>query len=94
MAWIIKGEAGKTLDDTSRAPTVLNIESHSLGFRSMAADRYAWTAATSNTAGAGTIIPEVGQVVSLWDGSTRVFRGWCAKPMRAWRLCRTTDTDA
>ncbi len=80
MALTITGEAGKALDASFRAPSSLNIENHSLAFRSMATDRYVWTARTTSTSGGGTIVPTVGQYVSLWQDSTRIFRGWCAKP--------------
>lgn len=76
MSWTIKGEAGKTLDATSRAPAAgLNISSCVLKFQSLAADTLVWTADTTAATGAGTIIPDFGQVVELYWNSDRKFRG-------------------
>lgn len=79
MAITIKGEAGKTLNATSRTLKQLNIGSGILRFQSLADDLLTWTAATTNAAGAGTIVPDIGQVVEVHDGATRRFRGHVTK---------------
>lgn len=81
MGWEIKGDAGKALDDTRRTIPELNIENHSLVFQNLADDKFTWSAKTTSAAGAGTIIPEAGQWVSVWNDTDRIFRGHCAKPM-------------
>jgi hypothetical protein len=76
MSWTIKGEAGKTLDATARALAAgLNISSCVLKFQSLAADTLTWTADTTAATGAGTIIPDFGQIVELYWDATRKFRG-------------------
>ena len=80
MAWYLKGEAGKTLDATARLLSALNITSCVLTFQSLAGDSLTWTAATADATGAGTIVPDVGQVVELYWNSTRKFRGHVTAP--------------
>ena len=75
MSWIIKGEAGKTLDATARSFADLNISGCLLKFQSLAYDQLTWQAGTLNASGAGTIVPDYGQIVELWWNSTRKFRG-------------------
>ena len=74
MSWIIKGEAGKTLDATARSFADLNISGCLLKFQSLAYDQLTWQAGTLNASGAGTIVPDYGQIVELWWNSTRKFR--------------------
>jgi hypothetical protein len=80
MSWIIKGETGKTLDATARSLESLNISAATLRFQSLAADTLTWTAETSDATGAGTIVPDIGQVVELWWDTTRKFRGHVTAP--------------
>ena len=75
MAWIIKGESGKTLDASSHSLDSLNISGCVLQFQSLAYDTLKWTASTADATGAGTIVPDFGQIVELWWDSTRKFRG-------------------
>lgn len=75
MAWTIQGEAGKTLDATARTPAALALDSCQLRLQSLASDTLTWTARTDNAAGAGTIVPDFGQIVELYNGATRKFRG-------------------
>ncbi len=80
MAWTIKGEAGKAMDATLRSPETLRMSSGVLEFQSLAADTFKWTAITDNATGAGPIIPEVGQKVSLYKDGVRKFYGWAMRP--------------
>lgn len=80
MAWYLKGETGKTLDATLRELSSLRIDSCALRFQSLADDTLTWSAATENATGAGTIIPDVGQVVELWKDGARKFRGHVTMP--------------
>lgn len=76
MSWTIKGETGKTLDATARAlASGLNISACVLKFQSLASDTLVWTADTTAATGAGTIIPDFGQVVELFWNSDRKFKG-------------------
>ena len=75
MSWIIKGEAGKTLDTTARAFADLNISGCVLKFQSLAGDQLTWTAEAADATGAGTLVPDMGQIVELWWDTTRKFRG-------------------
>lgn len=76
----IKGESGATLNATQRTLASLKITSATLAFRGLAADTLSWSVPTKNASGAGTIVPDSGQVVELYEGTTRVFRGHCIKP--------------
>jgi hypothetical protein len=77
--YIIKGEAGKTLDATSRflGADLLAVNA-SLRFENLGPDVLTWTCRTESITAGETIIPDVGQRVELWDstGATRYFRGW------------------
>lgn len=75
MSWTIKGEAGKTLNATARSLAELNISACILTFQSLAGDSLTWTAETTDATGAGTILPDAGQVVEIWKDSVRKFRG-------------------
>ena len=77
--YIIKGEAGKTLDATDRflGAELLAVNA-SLRFENLGPDVLTWTCRTESITAGETIIPDVGQRVELWDstGTTRYFRGW------------------
>jgi hypothetical protein len=78
MAWIIKGESGAALNATSRSFTDLNLAACNLQFSSAGRDTLTWRAKTTSATGTGTIVPDFKQVVELWNGSTRKFRGHVA----------------
>lgn len=80
MSWQIKGEAGKNLDATPRRVPDLRIAGVTLKFSSLAGDQLTWTASTDNATGAGTIVPDAGQVVELWHDGVRKFRGHATSP--------------
>lgn len=80
MSWYIKGESGAALDDTLRELSELNIDSATLLFQSLGDDSLTWSAATLDATGAGSIVPDYGQVVELWLDSVRKFRGHVTKP--------------
>jgi len=80
MPFLFRGQAGKTLNATDRSAEDLKIESWSVRFANLADDTLSWTAKTQNAAGAGTIVPDPGQVVELWEGGQRKFKGWAALP--------------
>ncbi len=80
MAWTITGEAGKTLDETSRTFPALGIASWALKHKPFGEDSFVWTAKLDNATGAGTIIPQAGQVVEVWLDGVRKFRGHAGKP--------------
>jgi hypothetical protein len=75
MAWLIKGEAGKAMNATSRSFDTLVVTNAVLTFQSLGEDTFVYTAATTNAAGAGTVVPEEGQVIELLDDTARKFRG-------------------
>lgn len=79
MAFTITGQSGATLNAGARTFQQLAITSCVLKFQSLAEDTLTWTSATTNAAGAGTIVPDLGQVVELLDGATRRFRGHVTK---------------
>lgn len=80
MSWTIKGEAGKALDATVRTLTSLNVDSAKLSLASLDADHFEWTAATTDAAGSGTIIPDAGQIIEVFHSGTRRFRGHVTIP--------------
>ena len=80
MSWYLKGEVGKTLDATLRELSTLNIDSMRLKFGSLENDSLVWSASTIDATGAGTIVPDIGQVVELWLDGVRKFRGHVLAP--------------
>lgn len=77
--YIIKGEAGKTLDASDHAlGTDLKAVNATLRFENLGPDVLQWTCRTEDLDAGDSIIPDVGQRVELWNaaGSTRHFRGW------------------
>jgi hypothetical protein len=77
--YIIKGEAGKTLNATDRllGADLLAVNA-SLRFENLGPDVLTWTCRTESINAGETIIPDVGQRVELWSagGLARYFRGW------------------
>jgi len=77
--YIIKGEAGKTLNATDRflGADLLAVNA-SLRFENLGPDVLSWTCRTESITAGETIIPDVGQQVELWDSTStqRYFRGW------------------
>jgi hypothetical protein len=77
--YIIKGEAGKTLNATDRflGADLLAVNA-SLRFENLGPDVLTWTCRTESITAGETIIPDVGQQVELWDSTStqRYFRGW------------------
>jgi hypothetical protein len=77
--YIIKGEAGKTLNATDRflGADLLAVNA-SLRFENLGPDVLTWTCRTESINAGETIIPDVGQRVELWSASglVRYFRGW------------------
>lgn len=80
MSWTIKGEAGAALDATVRTLASLNVDSARLTLASLDSDRFEWSAATSDPTGAGTIVPDPGQLVEVFYSGTRRFRGHVTIP--------------
>lgn len=80
MSWTIKGEAGATLDATVRTLESLNINFAGLTLTSLDSDVFEWSAAASDAAGTGTIVPDPGQVVEVFYAGTRRFRGHVTIP--------------
>ena len=77
--YIIKGEAGKTLDASDHLlGTDLKAVNATLRFENLGPDVLQWTCRTEDLDAGDSIIPDVGQRVELWNaaGSTRHFRGW------------------
>jgi hypothetical protein len=81
--YIIKGEAGKTLNATDRflGADLLAVNA-SLRFENLGPDVLSWTCRTESITAGETIIPDVGQRVELWIPAigpfpaSRQFRGW------------------
>jgi hypothetical protein len=81
MAFYLKGEAGKALDATfRRVGSDLVITNAVLEFENLGVDRLSWMAKTIDLEATETILPDVGQMVELYQGTlptpTRYFRGW------------------
>jgi hypothetical protein len=90
MAFEISGETGKAMNATKRTLAALRISACELKFQSLGDDSLTWTASTDDATGTGTVIPEAGQIVELWDGSTRLFKGHCTKPVVGLKQVRVT----
>lgn len=81
--YIIKGEAGKTLDASDHLlGTDLKAVNATLRFENLGPDVLQWTCRTEDLDAGDSIIPDVGQRVELWIpaigpfSASRQFRGW------------------
>ncbi len=82
MAYKIKGEAGKALNTTVRVlGDELKVISASLSFVEKGIDKLEWKALTADLIAAETILPQAGQIVELYQDTTRYFRGWVKQPV-------------
>lgn len=80
MPITINGESGKSLNATVRSPQSLLIDSWALTHESLAEDTFTWTAKLDAPDGSGTIIPDPGQIVEVFQDGVRRFRGHAALP--------------
>lgn len=78
-SWTIKGETGKALDATARTFATLGAENCTLTFRRLESDELSWFCPAEPSL-SGVLVPDYGQEVSLWDGTTRKFRGHVTAP--------------
>lgn len=80
MSWTIKGESGSALDATVRALDAVNFQAGKLTLASLESDKFEWTAATLNATGAGTIVPDLAQLIEVYESGVRRFRGHVTAP--------------
>ena len=80
MSLTLRGEAGKSLDASSRTPALLKIRDLALRLEALADDSLSWTARTQDLLATLTILPDEGQTVSLYNGQTRIFYGHVSSP--------------
>lgn len=80
MSWTIKGETGAALDATVRALDAVNFQSARLTLASLESDKFEWEAATLNATGAGTIVPDLAQLIEVYESGVRRFRGHVTAP--------------
>lgn len=78
--WYIKGEIGATLDETRRPLADLKIRDARVRFATLESDQFTWTARTADLDAGDSIIPDLGQKVSLYLDETRVFHGTVTDP--------------
>lgn len=90
MALTLRGEAGKALDASVRTPALLKIRDMELRIENVAEDSLTWTARTQDLLGSMTILPDIEQTVSLYQGSTRIFHGHVSDPRDIDRGTRVT----
>ncbi len=75
MAITIRGQAGKTMDFTARSWETLRIAGDQLRFSTLDDDFFAYTSIADDAAGTGALLPEIGQIVEVYDGIARKFKG-------------------
>ncbi len=75
VEWSIVGEAGKAVDATPRAPAALQAQGALVSFDSLAADTMTWTAWLRSKGQAVTLVPELGQAITLYRNGVRYFTG-------------------
>jgi hypothetical protein len=75
IAWTIKGEAGKAVDETAHTLPELQAEGAVVTFASLAADRLTWTIKLGATTEGADIIPDRGQKITLYRDGARFFTG-------------------
>lgn len=73
--WTITGEAGKAVDATARTLPQMQAEGCVVQFASLAEDTLSWEIWLDQLADATGLVPEIGQIITLWRDSTRYFRG-------------------
>lgn len=74
----IRGEAGATLGPERQPIGQLRIRDAALRLTSLDIDELTWTARTGDVAAGETVLPDVGQRVSLYLDEERLFRGTVA----------------
>ncbi len=76
VEWTIIGQAGKTVDDSERTLAELHAEGAVVNFRSLAADTLEWGVWLASLAeAAGTLLPDLGQTITLLRNGSRFFTG-------------------
>lgn len=73
IAWTIKGEAGKALDDTVRTVASLGVDSAVIDFRSLTDDILSLAVVTQDITTA--LLPELGQSVTIYRDGVQFFVG-------------------
>lgn len=73
IAWTIKGEAGKALDDTVRTVASLAVDSAVVDFRSLTDDILSLAVVTDDITTA--LLPELGQSVTIYRDGVQFFVG-------------------
>ena len=71
----LKGETGATLDADRRLLGDLKIRDAKVAFASLEPDALTWTARTADVDAGQTIVPDLGQKVSLYLDEDRLFHG-------------------
>jgi hypothetical protein len=74
-SWTVTGASGAAMNATSRTLAEIGAESPKVVFRNLAADVFSWSVMLDGLAAGSEIIPDLGQVVSLFRDGTRFFRG-------------------
>ena len=75
VVWTIKGEAGKAVDETERSLPEMQAEGAQVEFRYGDADRLTWTVWLGDVAEGSTLIPDLGQKITLCRNGVRYFTG-------------------
>ncbi len=90
--WTIAGEAGKTMDATARQPEALGVVNGSavLTFRNLATDTLIWNTQLDGLATTTEILPQLGQVVTLYRSGVRFFKGHVTGLKQTGRLVTVT----
>ena len=73
--WTIRGENGKTVDETDHSLPDLFAEGCQVTFESMAYDVMTWTVWLKSTDQISEIVPDYGQAMSLYRNGERYFTG-------------------
>lgn len=73
--WTITGEDGKAVDATARTLPQMQAEGCIVNFASLAEDTLSWEIWLDQVADATGLVPDIGQIITLWRDSTRYFRG-------------------
>ena len=69
------GQAGKTLDATPRTLEALNASGSRVTFRNLATDTFTFSITLGSLTAAGSILPQLGQTVTLKRGASNFFQG-------------------
>jgi len=79
ILWTIKGQTGKTVDATTHTLPALQAQGAVVEINSLATDTMSWTVWLATPGQATTLVPDLGQKITLYRDGARYFTGTVTK---------------